>query len=85
MQMVATLTIEDKYKTLKNIKMKNSEEYGRYCLETNHGLTIELGNLTYANAKTDALKGMENCTYYDVDYFSWNGEEINLYNHKHTF
>ena len=58
--------------------MNNSEEYARFCLESNHAGTIEIGNMTYADAVADAKQGVESGEYYDVDYFTWDGEKMNL-------
>lgn len=61
---------------MKNVKEK---EYARTCLETKHGITVEIGNLTYEDAKSIIIRGCENGEFYDIDYFTWNGEEIKIY------
>lgn len=57
---------------------KESEEYARFCLETNHAGTIEIGNMTFADSVAEAKRGIESGEYYDFDYFTWDDEKIDL-------
>lgn len=55
-----------------------NEEYARFCLETKFGQTVEIGNVTLRDAKESARKGSESGRFYNVDYFTWDGEEMEL-------
>ena len=53
-----------------------SKDYAQFFLETTHGSSVEIGNVTFENALKSAKAGVKSGEFYAVDYFTWDGEKF---------